>query len=128
MFIPARPDAPVACDMTGAVDTPSDRLDEYLALPFESRERQPGEVVLRFRGAREQIEDLARREAACCPFLSYRVEEDTVWTISGEASEVLDLWYDLYGEQTVGPSVKSRVAAWFARDAQRDLTPGGRPA
>ena len=34
--------------------------------------------------AREQVEDLARREHACCPFLDYRVEatgDEVVWTI-----------------------------------------------
>ena len=36
-------------------------------------------------GTREAVEDLARREAACCPFLDHRVETadgEVVWTIT----------------------------------------------
>jgi hypothetical protein len=91
MELTSRPDAPIACDMSTARDTPDERLAEYGAL-FErallSRERRSESVVLTFRGdAREQVEDLARREHACCPFLGYRVEtagEQVVWTISGD--------------------------------------------
>src|SRR4051794_39038958 len=93
LHLPARRGAPVACDMSTAPDTPEERLAVYHALyahALISRERSEGRVVLRFRGERATVEALARREAACCPFLDYRVEGDTVWTISGEASEVLD--------------------------------------
>jgi hypothetical protein len=35
--------------------------------------RRPDSVVLRFRAhAREQVEELARREHACCPSVDYR--------------------------------------------------------
>ena len=59
--------------------------------------------MLTFRGdAREQVEDLARRELACCPFLGYRVEtagDQVVWTISGDerdgAQATLDAFHAL---------------------------------
>jgi hypothetical protein len=51
----------------------------------------------------ETVDDLARREAACCPFLDYRVETiggQVVWTISDPCSDehvapVLDEFYAL---------------------------------
>jgi hypothetical protein len=106
MDLPARPEAPIACDMTTARDTPGDRIAEYIAL-FEqalvSRERRADAVVLTFRAdARDHIEDLARREHACCPFLGYRVEtagDRVVWTITGDeragAQATLDAFHDL---------------------------------
>ena len=36
-------------------------------------------------GMRERVDDLARREAACCPFVDYRVEtvgDEVIWTTS----------------------------------------------
>lgn len=80
LHLPHRPDSPIACDMSTAADTPDERLAEYRRL-FETvlvrRERPEHAVVFVFRatpGTREQVEDLARREALCCPFLDYRVE------------------------------------------------------
>ena len=80
LHLPARPGAPIACDMSTASDTPDERLSEYTRL-FERAlvrcERPDDAVVFTFRadpGLREQVEDLAGREAACCPFLDYRVE------------------------------------------------------
>ena len=75
MHLTSRPDTPVACDMTTARDTPGERIAEYDEL-FErallGRERRADSVVLAFRpDAREQVEDLARREYACCPFLDH---------------------------------------------------------
>ena len=91
MYLTPRADAPIACDMTTARDTPDERIVEYDALFAQallSRERRSDSVVLTFRGdVREQVEDLARREYACCPFLGYRVEtagDRVVWTISGD--------------------------------------------
>jgi hypothetical protein len=103
---------PIACDMSSAPDTPEERLAEYGRL-FERallrRERRADAVVLAFRaddGTRDAVDDLARREAACCPFLDYRVEtagDEVIWTItnpvSGElrasADAVLGDFYDL---------------------------------
>jgi hypothetical protein len=89
----ADPAAPVACDMSGADDTPAERRAAYRAL-FErallGRDRGRDSVTLRFRGVEHAtVEELARREAACCPFLDYRVEalgDEVVWTISATAT------------------------------------------
>jgi hypothetical protein len=88
----ADPAAPVACDMRGADDTPAERRAAYRSL-FERallrRERAADSVTLRFRGERAAVEELAHREAACCPFLDYRVEtvgDEVVWTISTSAT------------------------------------------
>jgi hypothetical protein len=93
LHLPPRPGADVACDMSSAGDTPEERVDEYARLIERSllrRERRPGAVVLTFAaGAREAVDSLARREAACCPFLDYRVEtagDEVVWTIANTLS------------------------------------------
>ena len=89
LTIPATPGAPVACDLTGAEDTIEQRLAEYRRL-FEhaavSRESTDDVTTFRFAGrpgVREWVQDLVRREADCCPFLSYEVDlegEEIVWT------------------------------------------------
>ena len=104
LHLPARPGAPMACDMSTAEDTPEERLREYRAL-FDRAllrgERRAGATVLTFRAdpaTREAVEDLARREAACCPFLDYRVEtagDQLVWTIRGDSDETLDAFHAL---------------------------------
>jgi hypothetical protein len=91
LHIPARPGAPIACDMSTALDTPDERLAEYGRL-FERallrRERLADRVAFAFRaegGTRDAVEDLARREAACCPFLDHRVEtvgDEVIWSIA----------------------------------------------
>jgi hypothetical protein len=91
LHLPPRIDAPVACDMSTAQDTPDERFADYGRL-FERallrRERRAGGVVLTFGadgGTCEAVEDLARREAACCPFLDYRIEavgDEVIWTVS----------------------------------------------
>jgi hypothetical protein len=108
----ARIGTPVACDMSTAEDTPDERLAEYGRL-FERallrRERRPDAVVLWFRadaGTRAAAADLARREAACCPFLDYRVEtvgDEVVWTTTNvvtgaeraSADAILDAFHAL---------------------------------
>lgn len=92
----AAADAPIACDMTGAEDTLVDRLAEYRRLFDDAllgRESTESSTTFRLAarpGVREWVLDLVRREAACCPFLSYRVDhevdargEQIVWTTSG---------------------------------------------
>jgi len=99
--VAARPDAPIACDMTGADDTTAERLEEYRRLYADALvtcERTPTALVLTFAagpGVAERVVDLLRREAACCPFLEQRLEADTrrvVWTITApaEGGDVLD--------------------------------------
>jgi hypothetical protein len=92
LSIVSRPDAPIACDMSSASDNLAQRLAEYRRL-FEhaltSRESTATATTFRFAarpGVREWVCDLAKREAACCPFLSYEIDdegEEIVWTTSG---------------------------------------------
>jgi len=101
---------PVACDMSTAADTPAERLAEYGRLfrrALLRRERRGDRIVFAFRpeaATRAAVQDLARREAACCPFLDYRVEtvgDELVWTITNpvagdrraSADAVLDAFY-----------------------------------
>jgi hypothetical protein len=105
LHLEARPDAPIACDMSSARDTPDERLAEYREL-FERallrRERRVDGVVFSFRadaGTREQVDDLARREHACCPFLDYRVEtagDEVIWTITGDGRAGVDVILDAF--------------------------------
>ena len=94
LMIPETPGAPIACDMTAASDTPEERLAEYgrlFAHALLDLERTADAVEFRFAskaGVAEWIADLARREAACCPFLSYRITfsaDRVVWRTSSEA-------------------------------------------
>ena len=96
--------------MSTAQDTPSERFAEYGRL-FEraliGRERRDDSVVLRFSAdARETVEDLVRREAACCPFVDYRVDlidDEVVWTTTNprsgddraEVDTILESLYEL---------------------------------
>jgi hypothetical protein len=130
--IPARPGAPIACDMTTARDTPGERLKEYRRL-FDAalvrRARDADTVTLVFRadeGIRDAVDDLARREAACCPFVDYRIEtigDDVRWTITnpvaGEqrasANVMLDAFYSLPEDAGVD------VDEWFGKLAERGV-------
>src|SRR4029453_2637731 len=92
LSIATRPDAPIACDMSNAPDTLGERLAEYRRL-FEHAltGRESTATAPHFRcaahpGVREWVCNLAEREAACCPFLSYEIDEEgeeIVWTITG---------------------------------------------
>jgi hypothetical protein len=79
----------IACDMSTAEDTPAERRAEYARLfagALRRRERRADGVRFTFGShARAAVEDLALREAACCPFLESRVEvvgDAVVWTIT----------------------------------------------
>jgi len=107
--------------MSTAEDTPGERVREYRDL-FEralvQHERRPDTVVLSLRadpGAREAVEDLARREAACCPFLDHHVEtagDEVTWTIRGDerpaAAETLDAFYALAGTSRAASAGRPR--------------------
>jgi hypothetical protein len=111
LHIPARVDAPVACDMSGAVDTPDERIRDYGRL-FEQalvrRERRSDSVVLAFRNdpdVRARVEEMVRREAACCPFVDYRVQtagDEVIWTttntVEGERRAAADVILDAFHE------------------------------
>jgi hypothetical protein len=109
LHLPARPGAAVACDMSTAPDTPDQRLRAYRDL-FERalvrRERREDDVMIVFRadeGTLATVEDLARREAACCPFLDHRVEtvgDEIVWitgkAVAGEERAAVDATLDAF--------------------------------
>jgi hypothetical protein len=115
LSIVPRPDAPIACDMTTATDTLAERLAEYRRL-FEhaltSRESTATATTFRFAarpGVREWVCDLAEREAACCPFLTYEIDEqgdEIVWTTSGGlgASEMAIFQEFLDGPESIAGS------------------------
>ena len=132
LHLPARPDAPIACDMSTAEDTPEERLAEYSRL-FETallrRERGTDSVSFWFRaesGNREALEELARREWACCPFLDYRVEsagDELVWTttnvVTGDEHAAIDVFLDAL--HTLPDHRGSDVAGLYSRLAERDV-------
>jgi hypothetical protein len=115
--------------MTTAEDTPDQRLAEYGRL-FERalvrRERDEGALAFVFRndpGVRETVDSLARREAACCPFLEYRVEttgDEVAYTIinpvAGEERESVDTMLDVIYEL---PEHAADMDGLLARFAQR---------
>jgi hypothetical protein len=101
--IPAIPGAAIACDLTGAPDTPEERFAEYgrlFAHGLIARDRAGSAVVFTFGakpGVGDWIADLVRREAACCPFLAHEVEDrgsEIVWTISTEAGPAAEAYLD----------------------------------
>jgi hypothetical protein len=100
---------PVACDMSTAVDTPDQRLAAYgrlFASAMVRRERRESGVLFAFRDdarIRHTVEDLARREAACCPFLDYRIEivgNELIWTttnlVAGDERAAVDATLDAF--------------------------------
>jgi hypothetical protein len=87
MDIPAA-STPIVCDMTGAPDTPEERLAEYQHLfsrALIGRERIPEGIRFRFRaepGIAPWVRDLAARERACCAFFAFEVTtcgDEVVW-------------------------------------------------
>src|ERR1700704_1601095 len=97
---------PIVCDMTGAPDTPSERIAEYQRLfsgSLVGRERTDGMIRFRFRseeGLEESVRDLAAREKACCSFFSFTVTrhgEELWWEASvvddDIARQILDEFY-----------------------------------
>jgi hypothetical protein len=113
--IHATPDAPIACDMTTASDTPDERLAEYgrlFAHALVARDRTDNAVAFTFAakpGVPEWIADLVAREAACCPFFSYDVEcrdDQIVWSTRADvgpaAQAILDEYYAAPDHLTAG--------------------------
>jgi hypothetical protein len=98
----------IACDMTGAPDTPEERMAEYdrlFAQTFAGRERTAEGIRFRLRaddGVEAWVRDLMAREKACCPFFDFTVTTvgDEVhwdaWVVDDDtARAVLDQFYDL---------------------------------
>ena len=125
-----KPDStiPIACDMTGAIDTPEERLAEYQRLfstALLGRERTEDRLRFRLRdqkGLDAWVRDLSEREHACCPFMFFKVsiDGDEVWwdvsTIEDDSARlVLDGLYEL-SESSV-----DSVDDLFARYAGRGL-------
>ena len=135
LSIVARPAAPIACDMTTATDTLAERLAEYRRL-FEhaltSRESTATATTFRFAarpGVREWVCDLAKREAACCPFLSYEIDEqgeEIVWTTAGGlgASEMAILDEFLDGPELIAGS-SDAIAQRLENQGLQVIGPGG---
>jgi hypothetical protein len=103
------------CDMTTARDTPEERMAEYGRL-FEhaliDSERSGDAVIWRFTahaGVEAWVRDLADREAACCPFLTYTVtahDGQVTYQIAGDhdpmVQAILDEIHDLPGRISDG--------------------------
>ena len=130
LHIPPREAAPVACDMRTARDTPDERLDESQALfarALVRRERTPDAVVLAFAvAAREQVVDLAQREAACCPFVDYRVElagDELIWTTTnprtGDDRAAVDVMLDAF--HALADHADDTVGGFFGRLAEQGV-------
>ena len=89
---PATAERPaVACDMTGAPDTPAERLEEYRRLFggfLLGREQSAAGIRFRFRGdpgVAAWVGDLAAREKACCAFFHVAVTaagDEVRWDLS----------------------------------------------
>lgn len=99
---------PIACNMSAAADTASERFAEYgrlFAHALIARARTESGVELTFAakpGVAEWVVDFARREAACCAFCSHEVQrhaERIVWRTSSQAGPdaqaLLDSFYTL---------------------------------
>ena len=110
VHIPADQSAPVACDMTAATDTLEERIAEYRRLivhAFAGRRRDALSVTLGFHdepGVADRVMDLARREAACCPFVDYRIEriaDRVTFTITGPADPSVQAMIDEFCDLVV---------------------------
>ncbi len=138
LSITAQHDAPVACDMTAAEDTLAERMAEYRRLfdhALVARESTDSSTTFRLAGrpgVQEWVLDLVRREAACCPFLSYEVDtqddpagEQIVWTTEGlGASDMAVLDEFLAGPGQPGETSESLAQQLTERGGVPILVPG----
>lgn len=129
LAINAKPGAPIACDMTGAPDTPQDRLAEYGRLfgtALVGRQRSGNATEFSFSsqdGVVEWIADLVRREAACCPFFSYRVTVEgdrIIWHTSSEAGSEAQAMLDEF--HALPEHCAEGLDGYFERLAQRGVS------
>ncbi len=120
LSITAPPDAPIACDLTVAQDTLTERLAEYRRLfdhALLSRASTDDETTFRFAarpGVREWVVDLVRKEAACCRFLSYEVDladDEIVWTTRGLGASDWAVLEEFLPESTAAPDGSSAAIA-----------------
>jgi len=138
LSITARHGSPVACDMTAAEDTLAERMAEYRRLfdhTLVARESTDSSTTFRLAGrpgVQEWVLDLVRREAACCPFLSYEVHtqddpagEQIVWTTEGlGASDLAVLDEFLAGPGQPGETSESLAQQLTERGGVPILVPG----
>jgi hypothetical protein len=129
LLIEAKPHAPIACDMTGAGDTAEERFAEYgrlFAHALVDRQRTGDAVIFSFAakpGVTEWVADLARREAACCPFSKYDVTSDghrIVWKTSSVAAPMVQAFLDEF--HGLPDRIGDGLEGMFARLAERGLT------
>jgi hypothetical protein len=128
LSIAAKPDAPIACDMTAAGDSAEERFAEYgrlFAHALVDRQRTADGVVFQFAakpGVTDWVADLARREAACCPFSTYDVTSDgtcVIWKTSSQAAPMVQAFLDeFYG---LPDRIGEGLAGMFARLGERGL-------
>ena len=128
----------IACDMTSASDTASQRVDEYARLfeaAFIGRERTPSGIRWRLSaepGIEAWARDLAARERACCTFMQITVSvvgNEVHWDASSiddlAASLAIDVFFDLpdlagQGVEAVesrlsGTGIRSSSTTWTSR-------------
>ena len=110
--------------MTEATDTPEERFAEYgrlFAHALVARDRVGSVVVFTLAakpGVRDWLVDLLRREAACCPFFSFKVEnrgEEIVWTTSTDAGPAAEVMLD---ELFAGPE-HFAISGWSSSALRR---------
>ena len=76
---PARNLIPIVCDLTGAPDTPAERINAYRQLftdALVTRDRTVDGIRFRFRantGIEDRIRELARLETECCAFFMFTI-------------------------------------------------------
>ena len=105
---PAPTRIPVVCDLSGAPDTPTERVDSYRRLftdALVARERTIAGIRFRFRndpGIETRVRDIATLEQQCCAFFSFittatggEVLLDVSSTDDETARAVLDEFYNL---------------------------------
>ena len=74
---PATTRIPVVCDLSGAPDTPAERVEAYRRLftdALVARERTLAGIRFRFRndpGIETRVRDIATLEQQCCAFFSF---------------------------------------------------------
>lgn len=123
---PETPNTQIACDLTDAPDTPDERIAEYGRLfqhALAGRERTADAVEFRFAakpGVAEWVTDLAKREAACCAFMSHHVTTDgthVIWRASSQAGPAAQATLDEFHNfpERFGDGFKGLLERFAAR-------------
>lgn len=131
---------PVVCDMTGAPDTLSERMDEYrrlFALALIGRERTADGFVFRFRddpGVGAWVRDLAVREHDCCGFFRFEVEDqadEVQWRVAAVdeqvARRIVDEFFSLpdalsKGDESVSRDVRTAGLTFVTDEGDAAVT------